>query len=110
MAKNDFQRNVAFSTNANNYDLLQDIKVKNHLMEAFGIDTDIAYFKLLSDRLLTIRFEIEFSNGANEVSINDSLYSVTVADFYESQSYVQGCQSIKIKNTGAVGFITFVIA
>lgn len=107
-AKN-FIRNVNFTTNTDNYELLTDTNIVSAIQERLGLSSSADVLKYIEDNKLNIYFEIYFS-GAQEVSVNESGYYPTMmGDLYYSGDFVNGCKSIRVKSNGATGMIAFQI-
>ena len=105
-----FIRNVNFTTDSADYELLQDTNIKQAIMERLGLEKEDDYQRYLDNKQLNMYFEIYFTSP-QKVSVNKSYYYSTMeGDLYYSGDFVNPVQSIKIQANGASGMIAFQIA
>lgn len=105
-----FIRNVNFTTDSADYELLQDTNIKQAIMERLGLEKEEDYQRYLDNKQLNMYFEIYFTSP-QKVSVNKSYYYSTMeGDLYYSGDFVNPVQSIKIQANGASGMIAFQIA
>ena len=107
-AKN-FIRNVNFTTNSANYELLSDTNILNAIRERLGLTTNEEVVKYIESNKLNMYFEIYFTSQQN-VSVNESNYYTTMlGDLYYSGNFINPLRSIRILNSGVSGTIAFQI-